>query len=212
MVTQALSCISNLTITSLPAHSRFVLICASGELLGQRIGYKLLICSDVLTHHYCSAINLCVSVCVCVLNPVLIVNWRWLFTSPVKLSRASLFYSLLLSSLRNLHSSSLLPPPTAAQSLAGLFVSGFSLSILPRLSLGLCVILANQWRGRNTMIAFRPNSPPPPPVLVLSVSEWRGEIYGTGAMLMRISFLLNSLPVKGIRTNTRKRQALPISL
>lgn len=80
----------------LPPYSRrFVLICASGKLLGQWIGYKLLICSEVLTQHYYSTINQRARVYACMhkplhdLSPVLIVNsdWRWLFKSHVEMSR-----------------------------------------------------------------------------------------------------------------------------
>lgn len=48
------------------------------------------------------------------------------------------------------------------------------------------------------------NPPPLPPVFSLSVSK--REVYSTAAMLMRISFCLNSLPVRGIRTDTHKCQ------
>lgn len=96
---------------------------------------------------------------------------------------------------------------------------GWCLSFFPSLFqslfLLLCVILADQCRGRNTMIVFSPNNPPfpnPPLVFSLSVSQRRGEIYSAAAMLMRISLCLNSLLVKGIRADNRKSRALCISL
>lgn len=54
------------------------------------------------------------------------------------------------------------------------------------------------------MTVFSPTPPPLPPVFSLSVSK--REVYSTAAMLMRISFCLNSLPVRGIRTDTHKCQ------
>lgn len=48
---------------------------------------------------------------------------------------------------------------------------------------------------------------PPPGFFSLSVREQRW-IYTTAALLMRISFCLNSAPVKGIKMDTRKRQAV----
>lgn len=75
---------------------------------------------------------------------------------------------------------------------------------LSSLFLLLCVFLADHYRGRNTMTVFSPTPPPLPPVFSLSVSK--REVYSTAAMLMRISFCLNSLPVRGIRTDTHKCQ------
>lgn len=50
-------------------------------------------------------------------------------------------------------------------------------------------------------------------VSLLSVSDQtEEEIYSAAATLMMVSFLRNSLPVTGITTDTRKRQALRISL
>lgn len=112
-------------------------------------------------------------------------------------------------------------PPTAisnvhcwggAQSHASLFsfhwLKPVSLSLFLCLSrLFLCAILADQYRDRKTMNVFSPKHPPPPPPVFSAVSqrtEWRGEIYSTAAMLMMISFFLNSRPVKGIRTDARK--------
>lgn len=51
------------------------------------------------------------------------------------------------------------------------------------------------------------------PASFSSVSKQQTEeIHNVAAVLMMVSFFWNSLPVKGIMTDTRKRQALRISL
>lgn len=189
---------------SLPPHSRqFVLICASGEILGRWIGYKLLIRSDVLTQHYHSAINLWQHVCVCmgawglhVLNPVLIVSC-WLevtfsqalgecpgllthlyFCLPLSLPPSPPTLSLKLE-IYPAHRSICIVFPLLQRFLMCIVVGelrampapfhfsdwswcvslSLSFSVSPSLFLLLCVILANQYRDRNTMIVFSPNIP-----------------------------------------------------
>lgn len=160
--------------------------------------------------------------------------------SSVFLSLAPSFpsHSLCLSEVRNLFSARELLhrfcPPVAvfkcallwggAQSDAGLFsflwLKLVSLALFLCLSVSLSPSLCHSGRPvqrqkHNDCVESKQPPPPPHPPVFSSVSqrtEWRGEIYSTAASLMMISFCLNSLPVKGMRTDTRKRQALRISL